>query len=124
MMNRKKIEEHILSVYGTQAEYPWSSMPDHAVFRHGNNKKWFAVIMNLPKEKIGVYESGNIEVMNLKCDPMLIGDLRCEKGFFPAYHMNKTYWITVVLDGTVEENKIKWLLDLSFDLTALKVKKR
>ncbi len=40
-----------------------------------------------------------------------------EAGVFPAYHMSKTHWISVLLDGSVDKDKIKWLLDLSFELT-------
>ncbi len=121
-MNRQELIEHIKNVYSTDAEYPWDSAPNYAVFRHQSNRKWFAVIMDLPKEKLGL-GGGMIDVLNIKCDPILIGNLRLEKGFFPAYHMNKTYWITVALDGTADADKIKWLLDLSFDLTDIKKKK-
>lgn len=122
-MNREELIKHIAEIYSTDAEYPWASAPQFAVFRHQSNRKWFAVIMDIPKEKLGLHDDGMIDVLNLKCDPILIGNLRQEKGFFPAYHMNKTYWITVALDGTVESDKIKWLLDLSFDLTDIKTKK-
>lgn len=123
-MNRAEVIKHIAEVYGVQAEYPWMSQPDYAVFRHSDNKKWFAVIMDLPEIRLGIERNGKIDVMNLKCDPVLIGSLRLEKGFFPAYHMSKTNWITVALDGSVEADKIKWLIDLSFELTAKKIKKR
>ncbi len=116
-MTREDLIEYIASVYSTNAEYPWSSAPQYAVFRHQSNQKWFAVIMDLSKKKLGLPDEKIIDVVNLKCDPILIGNLRNEKGFYPAYHMNKTYWITVALDGSVEAEKIKWLLDLSFDLT-------
>lgn len=116
-MNREELINYIADIYSTDAEYPWASTPNFAVFRHGSNRKWFAVIMDLPKEKFGLHEDGVIDILNLKCDPILIGNLRNEKGFFPAYHMNKVYWISVALDGTVDADKIKWLLDLSFDLT-------
>ena len=78
--------------------------------------------MDLPRQKLGIRGDEIIDVLNIKCDPILIGGLRNEKGFFPAYHMNKTYWITVALDGTVEDDKVKWLLDLSYDLTNKKTK--
>ena len=73
--------------------------------------------MDLPKSKFGVSDSENISVVNLKCDPLLIGSLTKDEGIFPAYHMNKAYWVSVWLDGTVEREKIEWLLNLSFDLT-------
>lgn len=119
-MNRREVIEYIKKIYSTDPEYPWGSTPDFAVFRHQSNKKWFAVIMDLPKNKFGINNDEVIDVMNIKCDPILIGNLRNEKGFYPAYHMNKTYWITIALDGMVESEKIKWLLDLSFDLTDIK----
>ncbi len=121
-MNRQELIEYIKNTYSTDPEYPWASAPGYAVFRHVSNRKWFAVIMDLPKEKLGIDGEGIIDVLNLKCDPILIGNLRKEKGFFPAYHMNKTYWITVALDGTADSKQIKWLLALSFDLTDIKRK--
>ena len=118
-MNREKLEEYISLKYNTDAEYPWESDPAHAVFRHKHNRKWFALIMKIDSQKIGL-SGGNINVINLKCDPMLIGSLVLEDGIHPAYHMNKNHWITVRLDGSINEDKIHWLLDLSFELTAKK----
>ena len=63
-----------------------------------------------------------IDVVNLKCDSVLVGSLLCESGFFPAYHMSKGSWITVALDGTIPDDKIKMLLDMSYHLTD-KIKK-
>ena len=60
---------------------------------------------------------GEISVVNLKCDNWLIGSLRLEPGIFPGWHMNKAHWITVALDGTVEDEKIRFLLDMSYELT-------
>lgn len=123
-MNRENLDKHIESVYGVSAEFPWISAPTFAVYRHQGNNKWFAVIMEIPKSKIGVEEEGNINVVNLKSDPLLIGSLILDKGIHPAYHMNKNHWITVCLDGSVEEEKIKWLLDLSFEMTDKKKKQK
>ena len=87
------------------------------VFRHGNNRKWFAVIMEIPREKLGLAGGGDIPVVNLKCDTRLIGSFREETGIHPAYHMSKAHWLTVALDGTVDDDKLKFLLDMSYDLT-------
>ena len=80
--------------------------------------------MDIPRNKIGLQGNELLDVVNFKCDPILIGLLREEPGFFPAYHMSKTSWITAALDGTVSEDKIKMLLDMSYELTAQKVRKR
>ena len=114
-MNREDFQKFIEEKYGVLPEYPWASSPTFAVFRHENNKKWFAVIMNITKDKLGLDSTEKIDVVNLKCDPIM--NVTTETGVFPAYHMSKTHWISVCLDGSVDEDKIKWLLDLSFDLT-------
>jgi len=123
-MTRKELEAHIFEVYSTEADHPWMSHPEYAVFRHGSNHKWFAVTMCIPKVRLGLNDDGMIDIINIKCDPLLISSLLGESGFFPAYHMSKTNWISIALDGSADEEKIKWLLDMSYDLTAPKIKKK
>ncbi len=124
MMNREKLTNYILEAYNASQDYPWAKYPGFTVFRHVNNKKWFALIMDIPKNKLGLQGDELLDVVNFKCDPILIGSLREEAGFFPAYHMSKTSWITVALDGTVSDDKIKMLLDMSYELTASKIRQR
>lgn len=119
-MNVKQLQQFISETYGTDAEYPWSKYPDYMVFRHIHNQKWFALIMNISKEKLGFPEKEPIDILNVKCEPLIIGSLRGETGIYPAYHMNKTSWITIALDGSVSDERITWLLDMSFHLTAKK----
>lgn len=116
-MTKEALIRHINNFYSTNAEYPFTSSPDTAVFRHYTNKKWFAIIMTVSKDKLGLKSTDNIDIVNVKSDPILIGNLMGEKGFFPAYHMNKTYWITIALDSSADDEKLKFLLDLSYDLT-------
>ncbi len=124
VINRKELDKYIEEVYGVIGEFPWNSAPTFAVYRHKSNNKWFAVIMEIPKIKIGIPEEGNVQVVNLKCEPLLIGSVILDEGIHPAYHMNKNHWISVRLDGSVEREKLEWLLGLSYDLTDKKVKKR
>ena len=116
-MNRAELEKYIQEAYGSDAEYPWVRYPNYAVFRYGENSKWFAVVMDVAKSKVGLPGDGKIDIVNVKCDFILIGSLLEQKGFFPAYHMNKANWISVALDGSVEDDMIKWILGMSFDLT-------
>ncbi len=122
-MIRKDFEKLIEEKYSVEPEYPWQSAPSFAVFRHDINKKWFAVIMTITKDKLGLDSTEEINVVNLKCDPLFMGSVLNETGIFPAYHMNKAHWISVVLDGSIEKEKLEWLLELSFDLTNKKLKK-
>ena len=123
-MRRNELEAFIMETYNAEADYPWRKSPNHAVFRHCSNRKWFALIMDVPKNKLGLQGEGLLDVVNLKCDPILIGSLRGEPGFLPAYHMSKDNWITVALDGSAPDDKIKMLLDVSYQATAPKVRKK
>lgn len=116
-MNRYELQAFIENTYGTAGEYLFVKDPDTCVFRHQNNRKWFGIIMNIPKAKLGLQEAGNVWVVNLKCDPRLIGSFRLEAGIYPAYHMSKAHWLTVSLDGTVPAEKLEFLLEMSYDLT-------
>ena len=74
----------------------------------------------LPEDTLGLRGTEPLDVVNFKCDPILIGSLRGEPGIFPAYHMNKEQWLTAALDGSVSDEQIKMLLDMSYEATASK----
>ena len=114
---RKEIEKYINDNYDTLQEYPWNEYPNYTTFKNKNNKKWFAVIMNVSFEKLKINKNGIVNVINLKNIPEMIGGLRKEEGILPAYHMNKEHWITILLDGTVSKEKICELIDMSYELT-------
>ena len=118
---REEIEKYINENYDVIQENPWKEFPFFTTFKHKTNKKWFALIMNIPYEKLKIEKEGTVDVINLKHFPEMIGTLRKEEGIFEAYHMNKEHWITVLLDRTVPKQKIYDLIDISYDLT---IKKR
>lgn len=54
--------------------------------------------------------------ISLKCDPLLALELREEfEAVIPGYHLNKTHWNTVLLDGTVPDSEIKKMITHSFE---------
>ncbi len=116
-MNRTELQAYIEETYGAKGECLWEKYPTYMVFRHNSNRKWFAAIMEISREKLGFDCGGDIQVVNLKCDIRLIGSFRQEKGIFTAYHMSKAHWLTAALDDSVDEDKLKFLLDMSHDLT-------
>jgi len=116
-MNRNELEAYITEIYSTEGEHLFSKYPRFLVFRHTGSRKWFAVIMDIPGTNLGLTGDGEISVVNLKCDTRLIGSFREEPGIFPGWHMNKAHWLSVALDGTVEDEKIKFLVDMSYELT-------
>ena len=121
-MTRQELKKFIYEIYDIIPDYPWLKYPSYEVFRHVGNKKWFAVIMDIPKTKLGINEDGNISVVNLKCDAIMLRDALSEKGIYPAYHMNKNHWNSIILDGTVPDQDIKRMIAESYDLTKGKVK--
>ena len=123
-MDREELRQFVLSNYSAEPDRPWLNHPRFEVFRHSNNQKWFALVMDIPKSKLGLPSADMIDVVNLKCDPILVGSFRGDAGIFPAYHMSKANWITVALDGSVPDELIKMLLDMSYGATAPKRKKK
>ena len=123
-MNREELEAYILNHYSTEADYPWADTPRAAVFRHTGNRKWFALMMEVPREKLGLPGTEKLDIVNFKCAPILIASLRGETGIFPAYHMNKASWITAALDGSVPAETIELLLDVSYELTKPKIRRK
>ena len=120
----KQVFDYVLKQYGTQPEYLWKSYPDYAVLRHQDNRKWYAIVMNVEKSSLGLGGTGKMPVMNVKCSPEMLSVFLPQAGFLPAYHMNKNHWLTVLLDGSVEKDTILFLLNASFDLTATRQVKK
>ncbi len=119
-MNREELRRYIMEEYHAENDFPWLKYPEYEVFRHPANRKWFALVMEVTGDRLGLPDKERHTVVNLKCDPLLIGSLCTEPGFFPAYHMSKTSWITAALDGSAPDEKLKMLLELSFEATVPK----
>ena len=121
---RERITQYIQATYGTQAEYLWADSPGNAIFRHPASKKWYAALMRVLPEKLGLAEGEALDVMDIRCSTIMIGSLLSTKGFLPAYHMNKNHWISIILDGSVPDKEITPLLELSYDSVAPKRRKK
>ncbi|MBD7913424.1 MmcQ/YjbR family DNA-binding protein [Clostridium cibarium] len=117
MIEREEIFNYVKGKFYTEPDYPWLKYPDHAVLRHEGGGKWYGLIMNVPRIKLGLTGKGSVEILNLKCDPELKSILRDQEGILPAYHMNKEHWITIVLNSSFPKEEINNLIDLSYDLT-------
>jgi len=63
--------------------------------------------------------------INLKCDPEKAIELREHyPSVLPGWHMNKRYWNTVMIDGTVDERLIREWIDHSYDEVVRKLPKK
>lgn len=114
----KRIMTQVQEQYGNQLEYLWEKSPDTAVLRHEGNKKWYAVLMKISWDKLEKGREGQVEAVNLKHDQ--VADLLSHKGVYPAFHMNKRYWISVALDDTLSDKEVLELIEKSWNLTTKK----
>ena len=114
----KRIMAQVQEKYGNQLEYLWEKSPDTAVLRHEDNQKWYAVVMRIPWDKLEKGREGLVEAVNLKHDQ--VADLLSLMGIYPAFHMNKRYWISLPLDDTLTDEKVLELFDRSWFLTSKK----
>lgn len=115
--NRATLIEHIEATYGAQPEYLWKKNQNFAVFRHPHNEKWFAILMDIPKSKLGIPDDHLVDVLNVKLPPEYLGSVLQLEGVYPAYHMNKEHWVSLLLDGTIPDDEVTNFLDESHNLT-------
>lgn len=116
MVNRSDILNYAFRSYGTKPEHLWEKYPTHEVLRHSKSAKWYGLLTDITRDKVGLTGNDMIDILVLKCEPEMVSTLVGQKGFAPAYHMNKTHWLTVLLDGTLNDNIIYNLLDMSYGL--------
>ncbi len=117
MVKRADILRYADENYHTKSEHLWAKYPNYEVLRHGHNNKWYAVIMDVPRHKVGLTGDEIVDILDVKCEPDMIASLSAQRGFYKAYHMNKQHWITIILDGTVRDDEILGMVDISYEMT-------
>ena len=112
-----RLTQEIYTRYGDNPTFPWDKFDGYGVFKNPDSDKWYALIMNIDKSKLDKKLSGEIEAVNIKLDEDKIPQLLKKRGFYPAYHMNKKNWITIVLDDSVTDEVLFGLVDESHAFT-------
>ncbi len=113
----KQIIEYVKNNYQETPEYLWDSFPTTAVFRHKEDKKWYALLTIIKENKLGLKGEEEIEIMNVKASSETIEQLIDEQHYFRGYHMNKKHWLTIKLDGKIPIQKIYTLLEESYNMS-------
>ena len=121
---RDRVLAYAKKEYGTNPDHPWADSPDNDVLRHSDTRKWYGLIFPVAREKLGVSGTGEVDILNVKCDPEMGIHMRKQEGILPAYHMNHEQWLSILLDGTVPLKIVFNLLDISYDLTLPKRKRK
>ncbi len=121
---KEQLFAYIKKNYHASPEYLWIRYPGYAVFRHSDNQKWFALIMDVPGNKLGLQSREIVDVLNVKMGDQFLADfLVQQEGFFRGYHISKGNWISILLDGTVPFDEICRWLEESYAATASKATK-
>ena len=122
-MTKQQFLEYCTSTYGTSPDYPFDDLHETAVLRHAYNRKWYALVMRVSRRKFGLESDEVIDVVNLKLPTEMFGSFGASDGVYPAYHMNKLHWISVLLPDAPED-VVTFLVNASFEATKAKIKQR
>jgi len=121
---RKRLTDYIASMYGCDPEVLWATDPNYWVFRHADNRKWFGLVMNIRRSRLGLAGDALVDILNVKMgDPMFAELLAQQPGYRMAYHMQRGSWVSILLDGTVPFEEIVKRVDESYAATAAKPKR-
>ena len=122
-MTKNELFEYCLSAYSTSADYPFDEDFETAVLRHSDSRKWYAIVMKVSQRKFGLDDEKPVDVVNLKLPTEMFGSFGAADGVYPAYHMNKLHWISVLLPDAPDD-VVKLLLKASYEATKTTPKRR
>ena len=120
-MTKRSFLSYCLSTYCTSPDYPFDEDFETAVLRHADNRKWYALVMKVSRRKFGFESDEVIDVVNLKLPTEMFGSFGASDGVYPAYHMNKLHWISVLLPDAPND-VVQFLVNVSFEATKSKTK--
>lgn len=121
-MTKQEFLEYCSGTYGTSPDYPFDDLFETAVLRHGSNRKWYALVMKVSRRKFGFDSDKVIDVVNLKLPTEMFGSFGAAEGVYPAYHMNKLHWISILLPDAPDD-VVRFLVNVSFEATKDKRKR-
>ena len=120
-MTKKEFLDLCFDTYGNSPDYPFEDDFETAVLRHSDNRKWYALVMRIPRKKLGWKSDEMVDVVNLKLPVEMFGSFGADDGVYPAYHMNKLHWISVILPDAAD-GVVRFLVNTSFEATKGKIK--
>jgi predicted DNA-binding protein (MmcQ/YjbR family) len=106
-------------IYGAFPDYPFEDDFETAVFRHTDNRKWYALSMRISRRKFGIFSDETVDVVNMKLPIEMFGSFGEKDGVYPAYHMNKMHWVSVILPDA-SDKLVRFLLSISYEETRSK----
>ena len=112
-----EIIDYCNNKYGENHVNPFKKHPDILAFVNEKNK-WYALLSDVEYNKLNKNTdiTTKVKILNVKYPTDKILEIIDNKNIFPAYHMNKKHWISIVLDKNIKLETIKELIDISFSL--------
>lgn len=111
----KAVIQYTREKYGDELEFLWEKVSNNAILRRKDNAKWYVALLIIPRNKLGLKNEGDVEIIDLRGDVSFIENFVDNKKYFPGYHMNKKHWFTICLDGSVAKEEIFERIDLSYN---------
>ena len=73
-MTKQEFLSYCLTTFGTSPDYPFDEDFETAVLRHGDNRKWYALVMRVSRRKFGFDSDEVVDVL---------------QEMVPTYHPNR-----------------------------------
>ncbi|WIK65854.1 MmcQ/YjbR family DNA-binding protein [Globicatella sanguinis] len=113
---RKIVFDFVRAELNTKLETPWAKHPEFYLMKTANRQKWYGLMMRISYQLLDSQQPGIVDVLNLKAPPLQIVDLIDHQTFYPAYHMNKKHWVSVVVDEKINLEQLQALIRQSYQL--------
>lgn len=111
-----RMDEYMSLVYG-KCENPFAKYPHIGAYKESSNNKWYALINKVSYKTLNKdLGEEEVEIINLKIAKKELKNLLNKDGIYPAYHMNKDNWVSVVLNDTLKDEELIMMINNSYDL--------
>ena len=112
-----EIIDYCNNKYGENHVNPFKKHPDILALVNEKNK-WYALFLDVDYNKLNKNTdiTTKVKILNIKYPANKILEIIDNKNIFPAYHMNKKHWISIVIDKNIKLETIKELIDISYSL--------
>ena len=115
----REIIKYVRDEYGDELEFLWPKFSRNAIWRNVRNRKWYAALLVVARNKLGQASEEEVEIIDLRFSKGEALDfVATQENVYPGYHMNKQNWITVILDGSMPTEQILELLTQSYEIAA------
>lgn len=116
-----RLARRLETTFSDVPDFPFEKSPEIASFRVPVNRKWYALLFPLNRQKLDASEEDEVvDVLNIKVSSDVCKELLDKEGIYPSYHMPKKNWVSITLDERLSDELIWDLVVTSRQLVAPK----